>query len=145
MKGSRNHLQRMRRRRGAAFVALYALVLEIFFGAMHAAALAASAFGPPANPQSFLFQICTPGGITSIRVTNSERSDKPAAPTSRGSASDFCPVCGSTAVSLFTYVPPVTVPPVAPSLSETIQPEDRQVRSLTAWRTRRIRAPPTSL
>ncbi len=145
MNGSRTYLQRMRRKRGAAFVALYALVLEIFFGAMHAAALAASAFGPPANPQSFLFQICTPGGITSIRVADGEKGDKPAAPASRGSASDFCPVCGSTAVSLFTYAPPVTVPPVAPSLSEIIQPEDQQVRSLTAWRTRRIRAPPTSL
>ena len=138
-------LQRIRTRRSASFVALYALLIEIFIGAMHSAALAASAFGPPADPDSFLFQICTPGGITSIQVTDSEKSDKPAAPTSRGSASDFCPVCGSTAGSLFTYVPPVTVPPVAPSLSEIIQPEDRQVRSLTAWRTRRIRAPPASL
>lgn len=134
-------LQRMRTRRGAAFIALYALLIEIFFGAMHTAALAASAFGPPANPDSFLFQICTPGGVTSIRVTD-EKSEKPAQQSSRGSASDFCPVCGSTAVSLFTYAPPAAVPPAPRAVFSHFRMESWSGRSLTAWRSPRIRAPP---
>jgi hypothetical protein len=141
MKERGTFLQGLRTRRVASFVALYALLIEIFIGAMHSAALAASAFGPPVNPDSFLFQICTPSGITSIRVAGDE-SGTPAQKGSRGSASDFCPVCGSTAVSLFTYAPPAAVPPAPQAVFSRIKPEDRSGRSLTAWRSRRIRAPP---
>ncbi len=141
MSGNGNHMRRLRRARAPAFVALYALLIEIFFGAMHAAALAASAFGPPADPDSFLFQICTPSGLTSIRVTD-EKGERPAPSSSRGQASDFCPVCGSTAVSLFTFALPASVPPVAHAVFSQLLPQDRTHRSLTAWRGVRIRAPP---
>ena len=136
----RNHMQRLRKRRGAAMVALYALVLEIIFGAIHAAALAAAAFGPPASPSSFIFQICTPQGVTSIRAIDGRGNES--APASRKSASDFCPVCGSAAVSPFAFASPVTVPPAPRAGSLTEVPEDAQGRSLTAWRLRKIRAPP---
>lgn len=131
--------------RAATFVALYALVLEIFFGAMHAAALAASAFGPPRNPQSFLFQICTPSGLVSVKPTElSGKDGRERTPVSRKAASDFCPVCGSTAVSPFTFAPPVSVPPAPQSLSGVLVPPLVAGRSLTAWRSVHIRAPPLS-
>ncbi len=145
MKRGSGHMHRLKGQRIAAFVALYALVLEIFFGAMHAAALAASAFGPPRNPQSFIFQICTPGGLVSVKPAELEgKAGREATPASRKAASDFCPVCGSTAVSPFTFAPPVTVPPAPRSLSGVLVPHQVSGRSLTAWRSVHIRAPPLS-
>ncbi len=134
----------MGKRRGAAFIALYALLLEIFFGAMHAAALAASAFGPPTDPSSFIFQICTPDGIAEMPADVRSRDDgsSPRQQSPRQSASDFCPVCGAAATSPFTAATPVTVPPWQAALSLVSMPGSRQARSLTAWRANRARAPP---
>ncbi len=145
MRRGNGHMHRLKGQRVAAFVALYALVLEIFFGAMHAAALAASAFGPPRNPQSFIFQICTPGGLISVRLVEPNgKADRETTPGSRKAASDFCPVCGSTAVSPFTFAPPATVPPASQSLAGVLVPHQLTGRSLTAWRSVHIRAPPLS-
>ena len=133
----------MGKRRGAAFIALYALLLEIFFGAMHAAALAASAFGPPTDPSSFIFQICTPDGIAEMPADVRSRDDgsSPRQQSPRQSASDFCPVCGAAATSPFTAATPVTVPPGHRPVDD-FTVETRQARSLTAWRANRARAPP---
>jgi len=133
-------MQRLRAARVPAYVALYALLIEIFFGALHAAALAASAFGPPADPDSFVFQICTPSGLSSVRVPRNGSGKS--APSHGQSSGNFCPVCGSAAVSLFTLASPVSVPPVAHAVFSQLLPQDRTHRSLTAWWGVRIRAPP---
>ncbi len=140
-------IDRLGHARWPAVIGLYALLLELFFGAMHAAALAASAFGPPRNPDSFLFMICTPNGLVSVQRGDLERADahgSPTAPTSRKSASDFCPVCGSSAVSPFTFAAPASVPPAPQILTDKLHPDAGTVRSLTAWWSVRIRAPPAS-
>ncbi len=136
-----NYLQGLRRRRFAAFVGIYALVLEFLFGSIHAAALAASALGASADPDSFVFQICTPAGLTSVRMKDAGASEN--APASRNAAADYCPVCASAAVSLFTWAAPATVPPAPRAVFSHLTPEERAGRSLTAWRSVRIRAPPS--
>lgn len=104
-------MNRIGRTRLAAVMGLYALLLELFFGAVHAAALATTAFGPPRDPGSFIFRICTPAGLASLSPAGADAQ----APDSRKAASDFCPVCGTATVSPFTFAPQTILP--APRLA----------------------------
>ena len=135
MDGRGKMLQKLGRRRGAAIIALYALVVEIVFGSIHAAALAAAAFGPASNLDSLVFQICTPQGITT-------RAPDSKAPSNSNSDSSFCPVCNSAAVSFFTHSNPLAVPAVVQASLLVKFSEIVPCRYLTAWRGHKIRAPP---
>ena len=129
---------RIGRTRLAAVVGLYALVLELFFGSVHAAALAATAFGPPRDAGSFIFRICTPAGLVSLSPTGPDAK----APASRNAASDFCPVCGTATVSPFTIATPAALPVPRLILVGRAGPWRVTPHKPATHGTRRIRSPP---
>ena len=138
-------MQRLREGGVFTVVALYALVLEIFFGAMHAAALAAAAAGPARNPDSFIFAICTPQGLrtpSADELRQSNTGNSTGQPV-RKAASDFCPVCGSAAASPFSMgrSPTIVAATVAYRHIRFAPPDERHLPQLVQG-ARRIRAPP---
>ncbi len=135
---NKGFMHRLRQARLASLLGLYALVLEIFFGAVHAAALAATADGIPRNPNSLIFQICTVNGLVSAKVSGSGKQNVP----SRNAASDFCPVCNSAAVSFFAFATPPGLPPASPALLWRVSPDNQDRPVLRYFRLSRIRAPP---
>jgi len=122
----------------ASLAGLYAFVLEIFFGAVHAAALAATATGAPRNPNSLIFQICTVNGLVSTQDAEGGKRTVPA----RNAASDFCPVCSSAAVSFFTFAAPPDLPHAPMALLGKVVPGNQALPALRFVRFSRIRAPP---
>ncbi len=141
-------MNRLARNRLSAWIALVAMVAQVFFGAAHAAAMAAVAAGPlvltRTDTLSFdLLQICSANGLIRInRVTPDGHRSPAGPPQQQDTAKDQCPVCGSASTSPFTGVATVHVP-VLPFLPEVFSLAPG--KWLTAIRTGRqhlIRAPP---
>jgi hypothetical protein len=140
-------MNRLARTRLPAWLARVAMTALVFFGAAHAAAMAAVAAGPlvltRADTLSFdLLQICSANGLIQINRTAPDGRQPPVNPQQQDTAKDQCPVCGSASTSPFTGVATVHVP-VLPFLPEafSLAPD----KWLTATRTNRqnlIRAPP---
>ncbi len=139
-------MQRLRKGGAFTMLAMYALVLEIFFSSIHAATTAAVAAGPVRNPDSFIFMICTPQGLRlpsaeEARQANTGNDNRP----SRKAVTETCPVCGSAAVSLFF----MGRPPLLAAETTTfvralfVQPEER-FKPRVAYGLGHIRAPPLS-
>jgi len=105
------------RSRAAAWLSICAMVLQVLFGAAHAASMAATAFGAVSLDQapsgSFgLLQICTANGLIEIRPGGENGQ-----PRQENTVKDLCPVCGSASVSpaiaaLGADVPAVPFTPV---------------------------------
>jgi len=103
------HMRPAPTRRFGTWIALFAMLFQVLFGAAHAAALAASACGPlvisqTPNASFGLLQICTANGLISI-VPADRRGDVP----SKNTAEDRCHVCGSASVSPFLDAPAVAI------------------------------------
>lgn len=131
-------MRRLGRARLASLVGLYALVLEIFFGAVHAAALAATVTGAPRNPNSLIFQICTANGLVSAKSAEGGKRNVPA----RNAASDFCPVCNSAAISFFTFAAPPALPHASMALVGKVVHSNQTLPAFCFSHFSRIRAPP---
>ena len=136
------------RNRLSAWLALVAMAAQVFFGAAHAAAMAAVAAGPlvltRADTLSFdLLQICSANGLIQINRAAPVGGQPPATPQQQqDTAKDQCPVCGSASTSSFTGVATFHVPAL-PSLPEVFSLAPG--KWLTAARISRqnlIRAPP---
>ncbi len=126
------------------WLAIIAMTFQVMFGAAHAAALAAAAFGPltiGAMPEaSFgLLQICTADGLIQIG-TEGKNGSKP-----RNSAEGACPVCSSASASSFTSTPASAIV-TAPFVHVVISPpRDICVRTRCISRANPIRGPPLSI
>ena len=137
------HKGSLQPRRFGAWLAILAMVSQVMFGAAHAAALAASAFGPLVISQtpeaSFgLLEICTANGLIRI-VPNGPSEGK----TSRkNTAEDRCHVCASAGASPFIDAPAVVLDALG-FIAVAISPL-QQTRShiLRLSRAHPIRAPP---
>ncbi len=134
-------MRRLRKWRSATYVAFVALVLEIFFGAIHAAALAATALGTPAGSNSFIGQICTPDGLKTITL-GGEGQGSPNKSGSRGAASDYCPVCHASATSPLALPSGVAVLPPLSLVMADGWPRQDVFAGPTSWQNALIRAPP---
>lgn len=138
------HKHRSAGRRASPWMALFAMLLHVLFGAAHSAAMAAASMGPlvidGAPTASFgLLQICTANGLIEIR-TNDGRKGHPG--QNGSTATDRCSVCGSASVApaigaTAAALLPITFVPMAFPL-----PPQSDVVSATGQRRTSIRAPP---
>ena len=104
------HRPSLRSRKFGAWVAIFAMVSQVLFGAAHAAALAAAAFGPltisqTPNASFGLLEICTANGLIRV-IPNGPLKGKN---SQRNSAEDRCHVCASASASPFIDAPAVAM------------------------------------
>jgi hypothetical protein len=100
----------MQPRKFGAWLAVFAMVSQVLFGAAHAAALAAAAFGPltisqTPNASFGLLQICTANGLIRV-IPNGPLKGKN---SQQNSAEDRCHVCASASASPFIDAPAVAI------------------------------------
>ena len=132
-------MRRFLRGKWAVVTAFYALVMQVFFSAVHTAALGAAVFAASAGAQSWVFQICTPAGL----VTRQEGGDvgKAAGPSV---ADGYCPVCASAAAMPFAASAAPQLPVPEPVVIPTILPTHERAIARTLVERPSIRAPPAA-
>jgi len=133
----------MQPRRSGAWLAILAMISQVMFGAAHAAALAAAAFGPLTISQtpdaSFgLLQICTANGLIRI-VPSGPLKGKT---SQQKSAEDRCHVCASAGASPFIDAPAVVLDASAFTAVVDSPPQQSCAHVLNLSRAHPIRAPP---
>ncbi len=143
--GKKGLMQRLSRQKWVAIAAVYTLLASLLLSAIHTAALAAAplaAANGSSNPNSWIFQICTPSGLVEL-----PRQILPAADDAdaygQAQASVYCPICNSPLASPFAQPQAEPVLPAPDVALATIPVPRQQTRNpLALIQHKRIRAPP---
>jgi len=142
-----NIVRRHRMRRLGGWLALVAMLAQVFFSTVHVAAVAATLSGPLTLKEApeaglGLRVICTANGLIQVLPDEVDPTSETDAPTT---INQQCPVCASAATALFAV--PSEPLSLAPACSKTTVTH-QQVISLINRQTRRldvIRSPPSYL
>jgi len=138
-------VRKYKMRRFSGWLALVAMLAQIFFATAHVAAVAATLSGPLTVKQApdsglGIIVICTANGLIQVLPDEADPSSGTDTPTT---INQQCPVCASAATALFAA--PTEPTSFAPThCKATITPQ--QVISLGNSKTRRldvIRSPPS--